>query len=213
MTKPRNTSPTASQKNELDSLRAQLARIESNMSSSSSILSVEEESEKKIQLDDFISVMSLLPYNLNLSTKQITAGAGQGNVKKFTRFGEVKQIMYKDLVDIMEVNANFLNAGYFYIMDTRIIRQHDLGEVYSKILTKEMLDKVIGANSDESVTLYNSANEKQQEVIVEILIDKVRDNPDLVNMNVIDKISRASKVDISRRASDLRELDSLKETT
>jgi hypothetical protein len=162
-------------------------------------------SEDKIQLDDFISVMSLLPYNLNLSTR----AGGQGRLVKFTRFGEVKKILYKDLVDILENNSSFLEAGYFYILHPALIRHHGLGEVYSKILTKEKIEEVLGANSNESLSLYESANPKQQEVIIQSLIDRVVESPDTVNLNMIDKISRVSKVDIIKRAEDARQLNEI----
>jgi hypothetical protein len=162
-----------------------------------------QEVDSKIQLDDLISVMSLLPYTLNLST----LASGKGRVIKFTHFGEVKRILYKDLLEIMENNSNFLEAGYFYILHPALIRHHGLGDVYSKILTKEKIEEVLGVSSDESLKLYESANFKQQEVIIQTLIDKVKDNPDSVDLNMVDKISRVSKVDIVKRAEDARAID------
>lgn len=196
------TMPSSSQKNELEDMRAQLAALQARIEGAVQEQGDAPVAEKKIQQDDYIPVMSLLPYNLNLSTKQ----GGQGNLKKFTKFGEVKQIMYKDLVEMMEVNSSFLEAGYFYILNPEVIRKHGLGEVYSKILTKEKIEEVMGSNSEECLLLYNSANEKQQEIIVELLIDKLRDNPESVNLNVVDKISRVSKINITQKAEDAREL-------
>ena len=159
--------------------------------------------DDKIQLDDFISVMSLLPYPLNLSSR----AGGQGRLIKFTRFGEVKKILYKDLVDIMENNSNFLEAGYFYILHPALIRHHGLGDVYSTILTKEKIEEVLGVSSEKSLELYNSANFKQQEVILQALIDKVKESPDSLDLNMVDKISRVAKVDIIKRAEEARKLD------
>jgi len=199
MTNNRTTPPAPVQDSnaELEALRARIAELEEKKEKPEE----EDFRDVKIQQDDFISVMSLLPYNLNLSTRM----GGQGNVKKFTKFGEVKKIMYGDLINILEVNSNFLNAGYFYIMNPALIRHHGLGEVYSKILTKEKIEEILASNSDECLTLYSSANEKQQEIIVELLIERVFNNPDSVNLNIVDKISRASKVDISKRAEEMRE--------
>jgi hypothetical protein len=200
MTNKSKTSLPTSPNNELELLKAQLAQLQHKIEDMADVESGNPVAEKKVQQDDYVSVMSLLPYNLNLSTKQ----GGQGNVKKFTKFGEVKQIMYKDLVDIMEVNSSFLEAGYFYILNPEIIRQHGLGEVYSRILTKEKIEDVMTSNSEECLTLYNSANDKQKEIIVELLTDKLRDEPEMVNLNVVDKISRASKVNITEKAEDAR---------
>lgn len=162
-------------------------------------------SDSKIQLDELIPVMSLLPYNLNLSTKQ----GGTGTLKKFTRFGEVKKILYSDLLNIMDVNSAFLEAGFFYILHPALLRHHGLEETYSKILTKEKIEAIIGANSDEVITLYETANSKQQEIIIEFLVDRLKENPDSVNLNVVDKLSRVSKVDIMKKVDSAKELDEL----
>lgn len=161
-----------------------------------------------IQGSDYIRVMNLLNYRLNLCTKE----NGQGKVFKFDKFGQVKKILYSDLVDILEVHANFLEAGYFYILNPTLIRLHGLNEIYAKILTKEKIEQILSAQSDECLALYSSANEGQQEIIIQHLIDKVRDNPDSVNLNVIDRISRLSKIDISKIAEEGKRFETLAET-
>jgi len=189
-----NKSLTDGEREELEQLRARY-----NREAKEEINVVEEPvdyAEQPIRQDEYIPVMSLLPYNLNLSTKE----GGQGSIKKFTKFGEVKKILFKDLVDIMEVHPTFMESGYFYILDPRFIRQMGLDEMYSKILTKEKMELMLEANSEQAVTLYKSANPSQQEVLIQILIEKVRNDPDSVNLNIIDKLSRASGVNIQERA-------------
>ena len=197
-------------KSKIEMLEAQLAELKAQMSSSAeeTPVSVSEASDDtKIQQDEYIPVMSLLPYNLNLSTRE----GGQGSIKKFSKFGEVKKILYKDLVDILEVHSHFVESGYFYIMDKRVIRQHGLDDTYAKLLTKEKIEEILATSSDEAVSLYASANEGQQEIIIQLLIDKVKTSPDSVNLNIVDKISRLSKVDIVKRAEDMAELEPKKD--
>ena len=207
-----NTQPVVenNEEDELTMLKRRLAELESKFMDKpvqevEDVEDVEDVdfNDVKIQQDEYIPVMSLIPYNLNLSTKE----GGQGSTKKFTKFGEVKRIIYKDLVDILEVHSKFLESGYFYIMNPALIRQHGLDDVYSKILTKEKLDEILSTNSEESVSLYNSANEKQQEIIIQLLVEKVKSNPDSVNLNIVDRISRASKIDIAKVAEDARASD------
>lgn len=186
------------EKKEIEMLRARLAELEDANRMEST----------KIPLDEYIPVMSLLPYRLNLSTK----ANGTGDVKKFSKFGEVKNILYKDLVDILETNSSFMESGFFYILNPAVIRQHGLDEVYSKILTKEKIEEILATNSKNSISLYESANEEQQKVILQLLIDKVRENPDAVNLNTIDKISRISGVNISERVREYEELQELVDT-
>ena len=180
---------------ELDALKARILELEkaSSIVQEEVIPSYESES---VASDDYVKVMSLLPYMLNLCTQPL----GKGNVKTFTKFGEVKKILYKELVDIIESNPGFTNAGYFYIMNPYVIRQHGLEEAYAKILTKEQLEKLLTLNSDDSLELYKSANPEQQEVIIELLAEKLRTNFASVNLNIIDKLSRLSKVNILAKA-------------
>lgn len=196
MTATKNTELSEKdEKKEIEILRAKIAELESKMGQ-------EEDTDKyanvKIPLDEYIPVMSLIPFRLNLSTKEL----GTGNIKRFTKFGEIKNILYKDLVEIMEVHSNFLQAGYFYILNPAVIRQHGLDEVYSKILTKEKIEEILDTSSDNCVNLYKSANKEQQEIIMRLLINRINDNPGSVNLNVIDRISRESGIDIAKKAAD-----------
>lgn len=194
----KKASVSAEQLAQLEFLKQQLAELQKQIG----VVEEEEYQEKKIAQDDYIRVMSLVPYNLNLATQS----GGQGSVKKFTKFGEVKRIIYKDLVDIMEVHRNFLEAGYFYILDPNVIRYHGLNDVYDRLLTKERIEEILDTKSEESADLYMSATEKQQEIIVQLLIDKLKANPDSVNLNVVDKISRLSKVEISKKVDEEKAL-------
>ena len=115
--------------------------------------------------------------------------------------------MYSDLVDIIDAHMNFVEAGHFYILSPAFVRQNGLQEIYSKILTKDKSEQIITSNSQESINLYNSATKEQQEVIIDLLIDMARNNPDSLNLNVVDKISRLSKVDIMKKAEDSKELE------
>jgi hypothetical protein len=157
------------------------------------------EKKEELTLETYIPVVSLIPHRLNLSTRE----AGQGDIKKFLKYGEVKNILYKDLVDIMEVNRNFMEAGYFYILNPDVIRKHGLDEIYSKILTKEKIDEIVNnTNSEHCIELYKSANKEQQKIIVELFIEKIKENPDSVNLNTVDTISRISKINIIGKAED-----------
>ena len=183
----------------IESLKAKIAELEK--------LQNKEENEKsfgdeKIQQDEYIPVMSLLPFTLNLSTKE----RGQGSIKKFSSFGEVKRILYKDLVDIMEASPNFLKAGYYYILDPRVIRFHGLDEDYASILTKEKIEDILSTNSEEGLSLYNSANPEQQKIIISLLVEKIVDNKDSVNLNVVDSIARASGVNITEMVENSKKI-------
>lgn len=186
-------SKTSAKLTEVEQLKARLAELEGNQSE------LQGENEDKIQLDELITVMSLLPYSLNLSTKE----RGQGKTIKFDSFGQVKKVLYKDLLDIFEVHRNFMEFGYFVILDKRVLKAHGLQETYANILTKEKIDEILNG-SKGSIDLYKSCNEQQQKVIVSMVIEKVRDNPDSIDLNMVDQLSRVSGVNIAGKAEDAR---------
>jgi len=192
---------------ELELLKAEIAELRNMLNSSSNNELIEEKETKKIQADDYIPVMSLIPHTLNLSTK----GGGQGSIKRFTKFGETKNILYRELVDIIENHRNFMEAGYFYILNSDVIRLHGLDEIYTKILTKEKIEDIISTKGDECIELYKAANLQQKEIILELLIEKTFNDIDSINLNIIDKISRDSGVDILEKAENRKKLMEEKE--
>ena len=153
----------------------------------------------KIAQDEYIKVVSLCPMQLNLSTQ----GMGKGKVFRFEKFGEVKRILYSDLVDILEVHSGFVDQGFFYIMDKKVIRKHGLDEVYEKLLTKDQIQKIIDGDQKDSISLFESANDKQREFICDILIEKLQ-NEEKLDLNLIDRISRIAKVNIIDKAEEAK---------
>ena len=95
-----------------------------------------EEEEIDINPQKYITVISLYSGQLNLSTLP----GGKGKVFTFDAFGQPKKIMYQKLVDVMESYPRFMNEGFYYIADKKVQRRHGLDEVYSKLLTKKMIE-------------------------------------------------------------------------
>jgi hypothetical protein len=187
------------EKKELDELKARLAELEPAQEETERTDSRANPKRASVPLDEYVPVMSLLPYRLNLSTRE----GGQGDIKKFSRFGEIKNILFRDLVNIAEVNRSFLEAGYFYILNKDVIRQLGLDEIYSEILTKEKIEEILNSlETEHCVELYETANKKQQQVIVQLFVDKMKENPESVNLYTVDRVSRLSGIDISRRVAE-----------
>ena len=180
---------------ELEFLKRRIAELE-----------MEKEPVGDIRMDELIPVMSLINFTLNLSTKE----KGQGDIFKFDEFGSIKRILYSKLLSIMEVHANFLNWGYFIILDERVIKAHGLQEKYQTILTKEKIDLII-SGSKGALDLYKSCSQEQQRIIVSMIVDKLRDNPDSIDLNLVDQISRLSGVKILEKAEESRILFNSKE--
>jgi len=192
MTTANAKKPALNDEDAIEFLKAKIAELENLLKKG---VEPVEEDETKISLDEYIPVMSLLPYTLVLSTQAM----GRGITKRFEKFGEIKKILYKDLVDMMEVSQNFMKSGFYYILDQRVIRAHGLDEYYDKILTKEKIEEIMQSDAKSGLELYKSANPGQQKVIVGLLIEKLVENPNAVDMNLVDSISRESDVNITER--------------
>jgi hypothetical protein len=159
----------------------------------------------KIGSDEYIKVMSLYSSLLNLTTQPF----GKGKVFSFNGFGVVKRIVYHELVDIMDNHYNFLEKGYFVILDKRVVRKHGLDDIYTNILSKANIDKIIlGENQTDAVNLFKSANEKQQDVICRLLIDK-RVSGEEIDLNLLDRLSREVGYNIYERSEEIMALKNL----
>jgi hypothetical protein len=147
-----------------------------------------------VQPNEYIKVMSLIDNKLNLSTRD----HGLGKTFGFEEFGETQDILYSDLMEINNHHRNFLEAGYYYILDDRVVAIASKKEAYKKILTKEQIEKILN-NDETAISLFQKANPKQQEVIVKFIIKKIINN-EPVDYNLIDKLSRVSGVNIVEKA-------------
>ena len=156
---------------------------------------------KEIPANQYVKVVSLCNGELNLRTKPYSNP--NANRFSFQRFGEIKGIPYSQLIEIVENHRNFFEKGFFYIFDRDVILANGWGELYSKLLSKEQMEKII-ENSDDAVKLFDSANDSQREVIINFLVGKIVKG-EQVDYNLITNLSRISKVDIVGRAQDNQE--------
>jgi hypothetical protein len=165
-----------------------------------SIIDEYKDDEIDISPQKYVTVISLTPNQLNLSTQP----GGKGKVVTFSEFGQQKRIMYNNLVDIMDSNPGFLERGCYYIAEKRIIRKHGLDELYSTLLTKEVIESMVSISmSDEDMTtLYKSANKTQQGVIVDLIIHKLMADDKSVDMNMVASISKISGIDLLKQVED-----------
>ncbi len=161
----------------------------------------EDEEEIDIRPDKYITVINLCAGQLNLSTLP----GGRGKTFTFHSFGGKKRILYSNLVDVIETSQRFLEEGYFYIADKKVIAKHGLDDIYSKLLTKETIENIFFASTTEEdvATLYKSANKNQQDVIINLLVRKLVEGTEL-DLNIVSTISRLSKIDILAKVEEAK---------
>lgn len=161
--------------------------------------------EDAIFSDEYIPVMSICPMPLTLHVEPYGGGRGYN----FPKFGDKKNIAYSDLTRIMETHSTFLEKGFFYILDERVIRKHGLLDVYKNILEKENLQKVFELG-DNALELYKMANDTQKEFIHKVLIKKIRDE-EYVDLNLVSKIEKLSGEKIIEKGNEARNLNEVEE--
>jgi hypothetical protein len=156
-----------------------------------------------IRLDEYIEIMSLFPGKLNLSTEKL----GRGRSFSFSRFGEVKRILYNDLASILENYHSFMEQGYFYILSERVIRKHGLDDTYEKLLNKEMMLKVISCDPKNAVKLYENATPAQKEVINGMIVSELKTGAETMDLNIVAKISKIADKDLIKLAEEAKQLE------
>ena len=160
-----------------------------------------------IALDELIPVMSLLDYTLNLMRSPNSHRAKY----VFKGFGERKEILYQDILVIVEEYRHFLEMGYFVIMDERVIARNGLQEITKNVLTKENIERILSGGKD-ALSIYKSCGDEQKKTIIGMVTRKLTDDPDSIDLNIVYELSRESGVKIQENADDARFLYS-KETS
>ena len=191
---------------ELEALKKQVADLQAMIRGGAASIKqeniVEDENEDvQIASDAYIKVMSLTPHWLTLTTQEF----GRGKKFDFRNFGEVKKILYHDLVDIMEQHANFVENGNFVILDKNVVRRHGLDETYGKILTKDKIEQILSGNQSDAVNLFKACGDAQKELIALMLANKVA-NDEEVDLNLLDRLSRVIGYSISERGAEIKEV-------
>jgi len=196
-------------RSELDELKQMVLNLTQNQQitpvvESTNINSNTDEDDSDIRPNKYIKVMSLNFGKLVLSTKS----KGQGKVFVFNKFGDVKNIVYSELANLIHHQQSFAEQGRFYVFDKQVVKNHGLVEYYEKFMDKEMIENILDHNREEIITLFNNTTKTQRDIIVNLLIKKIVDGVD-VDITKIDIISRLAEVNIYDIARDKIEFKKL----
>ena len=100
--------------------------------------------------------------------------------------------------------TDFLREGYYYIADSRVVRRHGLDEEYGRFLTKEMMEKIIAGDQKEVISIFGSAGDTQKKFVCDLVISKLAKGED-IDLNVVDRLSRISGIDIQGKANEAKQ--------
>lgn len=176
--------PEQKEMRELKKQVADLKKIVQSTTANQMPIQYIQQPDNGIPLNKQVKVMSLCPNKLNLSTEK----GGKGHHYGFERFGETKKISYGDIVAIGENHRNFKEAGFYIILDDAIVEEEGLTDTYAKILNKEKIERIL-ANEEDAMTLFQSANPKQQKIVVDMIVAKLVAG-EYVDQNLVNAIDR-----------------------
>ena len=137
-----------------------------------------------------VPVVSMCQGELNLATQ----GRGQGNIYTFTDFGQIMDIPFGDLKDIVQHNQRFANEGYFYIADEEVVRKLRKTSEYNKMLPPDVIENIFNNDANRIIDLYKMAPRGQKETIVEMIKNKRTQGID-VDANILIKLGELTGID------------------
>lgn len=168
----------------LEEMQAQLNELKAeNDSLKTQKVAVDEDEE--LTADTDITVISQTVGKLVLST----LGNGLGTVYRFEQFGEVQDIPFGDLRDIVKNKPYFAREGLYYIANAQAVKKLRLGAQYKNIIDNKTLEHLFENDAKTIVSLYESAPTLQQQQIVGLIEDRLAKKID-VDGNVLIQIGK-----------------------
>jgi len=149
-----------------------------------------------IRPDKYIAVISLLPWTLNIST-----GDKGKRPYSFQKMFSRKNILYGDLVRIIDNHPTFAENGYFYILNRDVVRKHGLDAAYEKILDKNTIEKLLSTEFESLISVFKNANDRQKKVIANIVISQLKGGAD-IDKNAVYAISQDTGINILEKVEE-----------
>lgn len=145
-----------------------------------------------------VRIISLCRGSLNLAKDE------RGLDKlKFTKYGEIKPVLYSTLINIVNNNRGFAERGLFYILDKASVYYLGLSNVYDKLVDNTVLDNICNYPVIDIEKIIEGMEKSQVEVMVKNLSDRMY-NGENFDLNKINAVSRASGIDILQRVNNMK---------
>jgi len=129
-----------------------------------------------------------------------------GNVAiNFDKYGDIKPVLYSELMSIVNNNRLFAEEGTFYIMDDASVKYLGLSRYYDNILSYDEIESLESFTDDELKLRLPKISDFQKDVVSLVYATKIY-NDEEVDRNKIEIISRACEIDITRRAREMKEI-------
>ena len=145
-----------------------------------------------------VRIISLCRGSLNLAKDE------RGLDKlKFTKYGEIKPVLYSTLINIVNNNRGFAERGLFYILDKASVYYLGLSNAYDRLVDNTVLDNICNYPVIDIEKIIEGMEKSQVEVMVKNLSDRMY-NGENFDLNKINAVSRASGIDILQRINNMK---------
>lgn len=169
-----------------EELQKQLTELKAENNALKDNIQVEDnDNTEELTSDTDITVISQTVGKLVISTE----GNGVGTVYRFEEFGEVQDIPFGDLKDIVKNKPRFAKEGAYFICNPQAVKKLRLGNQYKNLIDDKTFVNLFDKDAKTIIALYESAPKMQQEQVVSLIQDRL-DNGLEVDGNVLIKIGQ-----------------------
>ena len=123
----------------------------------------------------------------------------------FDKYGDIKPVLYSELMNIVNNNRRFAEEGAFYIMDDASVKDLGLSRYYDNILSYDEIESLESYSDDELRTIVTKISDFQKDVVSLVFANRIY-NDEQVDRNKIEVISKACEIDIAKRAREMKQI-------
>lgn len=157
-----------------------------------------EENFKEPEDGKSIRVRSLFFGTLNLVY-------GDNRYVTFKKYGDENRILYRDLIQIVNMNHRFAEEGYFEIEDASAIHFLGMEPMYKNILTYKDIENICSYPDEKVAELIENASAYQKDVVCNRIARNIVAGKS-IDYNKVNLINKLCSVDINRRVESIRSL-------
>ena len=95
------------------------------------------------------------------------SGAGNG-VYTFTEFGQVQDIVFKELKHIFNTKRILLEEGYLIILNKDLIKEFRLEEQYKHVVTPKRVNDLLNRSAEELTTFLSGTTKEAQLALLSV---------------------------------------------
>ena len=151
-----------------------------------------------------IKLISLTYGKLNLAS----AKGSEARKVRFTEYGQVRNVLYSTLIDIVNTNPTFAENGMFYIADKNAVYHLGLTSAYKKIQAQNVLDNICAYDESTMKSIYDGLSKVQQENCIYGIALRLSRGENF-DANKIDLLNRIANVDIRAKVDELKKAPQL----